>query len=61
MKKRDVLKYFGGDCHAVARLVEAMCEAGYEISTQAVYKWGAEVPPLRAYQLEQLTDGKVKR
>ncbi len=51
MKKEQVLRFFGKQ-KDVARALG--------ISQVAVSKWGEEIPPLRAYQLEQLTKGKLK-
>lgn len=44
MKKQTALDYFGS--------VKALADF-FEISVQAVYLWGDELPPLRALQLEK--------
>jgi hypothetical protein len=40
------------------RSVRALAEA-LDISVQAVYDWGEEIPTGRAYQLQVITDGKL--
>jgi len=45
MNKRDAIDAFG----SATALADAL-----GISFQAVYKWGPEVPPLRAYQIREL-------
>lgn len=52
MKVADAVRYFGS--------VQALADE-LGISPQAVYKWESEVPPLRAYELEELTDGELSR
>lgn len=52
MKKSDVIKHFGSKS-AVARALG--------ISPQAVFGWPEKVPDLRAYQIEELTKGQLKR
>lgn len=52
MKKSDVIRHYGSKS-AVARALG--------ITPQAVSLWGARVPELRAYQIEQLTCGALKR
>jgi len=44
MKKNDALQHFGSE-RAIAEAIG--------ISVQAVNKWGDDVPPLRAYQLQE--------
>lgn len=51
MKKADAVKYFKN----ASRLARAL-----GISRVAVSKWGKEVPPLRAFELERLTNGELK-
>ncbi|MCS6126656.1 Cro/Cl family transcriptional regulator [Shewanella baltica] len=51
MKKSDVLKFFGGTAATAAAL---------NIKSPSVSGWGDEVPELRAYQIERLTDGELK-
>ncbi len=52
MKKSDVIKHFGSKS-AVARALG--------ITPQAVSLWSERVPELRAYQIESLTGGRLKR
>ena len=52
MRKTDVINHFGSKS-AVARALG--------ITPQAVSIWPERVPELRAYQLEQLTGGQLKR
>ncbi|GAB1141637.1 MAG: Cro/CI family transcriptional regulator [Shewanella algae] len=56
MIKIDVLKYF----RTQQKVAAALSEAGFPISQAAVSKWGDNVPPLRAYQLERITNGQLK-
>ena len=51
MLKSEVLKFYGSAA-AVARLIG--------ISRSAVSQWGHLVPVRRAYELERLTNGKLK-
>lgn len=51
MKKADVIEYFGG----IPQTAKAL-----GLSRQSVYLWGDDVPELRAYQIESLTQGKLK-
>jgi len=51
MRKEDVLKYFGGP----KKTADAL-----GISTASVSQWGKVIPLLRAFQIEQLTNGKLK-
>ena len=51
MKKQTVIKHFGG--------ITATAKA-LKISPQAVFLWGDEIPCLRAYQIEVITNGKLK-
>jgi DNA-binding transcriptional regulator YdaS (Cro superfamily) len=48
MKKQDVITYFGG----ISRLAEAL-----SIAPSAVSQWRDEIPRLRAYQIERITNG----
>ena len=50
METEEALAYFGG----ARELADAL-----GISHQAVYAWGKKVPPLRAYEIERLTDGQL--
>lgn len=56
MKKSEVLNHFGSQ-RAVAQKLTA---AGYPISQPAVCQWPEEVPLLRAYQIERITNGALK-
>lgn len=51
MLKKDAINYFGSITNLAASL---------KISTQAISQWGKYIPPLRAFQLEYLTQGKLK-
>jgi DNA invertase Pin-like site-specific DNA recombinase len=47
MKTLEAIKQFGG----VPKIAKAL-----GISVQAVYRWGDFVPPLRAYQLREISE-----
>ena len=51
MKKETAAKHFGS-ASALARALR--------ISTAAVAQWGEDVPPLRQFQLEYMTGGKLR-
>lgn len=51
MMKRDVIRFYGGAAK-VARVLN--------ITRQAVYQWGKYVPKGVAYQLQALTEGKLR-
>ncbi len=51
MKKTEAVAFFGSKKGLAIAL---------SISQAAISQWGEEIPPLRAYQLEQLTKGKLK-
>lgn len=51
MKTVDAIKYF----QTAAELARAL-----GCTPQAIYQWGETVPPLRAYQIERLTKGRLK-
>lgn len=51
MKKSDALSHFGG----VIATANAL-----GISHAAVSKWSDEIPMLRAYEIERLTEGQLK-
>ena len=51
MLTEDAVKHFG----SVAALADAL-----EISVQAIYKWGLQVPKGRAFELESKTGGVLK-
>ena len=50
MKKSDVIKFFGGTAATAAAL---------KIKSQSVSGWGEEVPELRAFQIERLTNSEL--
>lgn len=51
MKTQEVVDHFGG----VRQAAEAL-----GITTQAIYRWGADVPPLRQPHIQIVTNGKLK-
>lgn len=51
MKKAEVLKHFGG-VMGVARALG--------IASPSVSQWQEDIPMLRAYQIERITEGKLK-
>lgn len=51
MKKADAVKYFGG----VGKLADAL-----GIASPSVSEWGERVPPLRQFQIEHITKGRLK-
>ena len=51
MKKADAINHYGSP----TLLAKAL-----GITLQAIGQWGEEVPLLRQYQLESLTDGQLK-
>jgi len=56
MTKTDVIRYF----KTQEEVAKCLTEAGYEISQAAVSQWKERIPPLRAFQLERITNGKLK-
>ncbi|NYT74225.1 Cro/Cl family transcriptional regulator [Halomonas sp. QX-2] len=52
MKTEDAIKHFGGKKIELAKALK--------ISPSAVTMWGEEIPLLRQYQLERITDGALK-
>ena len=50
MLKSDAIEYFG----STRSLAEIL-----DVSTQAIYNWGDEVPEMQAYKLQVLTEGKL--
>lgn len=50
MLKKDAVRHFGG----VTKLAEAL-----GLSKGAVSQWGENIPMLRAYQIERITNGKL--
>ncbi|CTW80790.1 Cro/Cl family transcriptional regulator [Escherichia coli] len=51
MRKSDVINYFGGVC----KIAEAL-----GIKHPSVSEWPEIIPEGRAYQLEKITNGKLK-
>lgn len=51
MKKNDAIQHFG----SVAALAKAL-----NISPEAIYQWREDVPLGRDFQLQVLTNGKLK-
>lgn len=51
MKTQEVVDHFGG----VRQAAQAL-----GITTQAIYRWGADVPPLRQPHIQIVTNGKLK-
>lgn len=51
MKTKDVIDHYGG----VRQAAQAL-----GISTQAIYGWGEDVPPMRQPHIQVLTNGKLK-
>lgn len=51
MKTKAAVKHFG----TVEKLAEAL-----QITTNAIYQWGENVPRARAVELELMTEGKLK-
>lgn len=51
MKKTDVINYFG---------TQEKTANALNISQVSVSRWANEIPRLRAFEIERLTDGKLK-
>lgn len=51
MKKADAIQYFGS---------QAALGKAVGVSQAAISKWPDDVPKLRAYQIESLTNGELK-
>ena len=51
MKKQKAISHFG---------TAAALAKNLGISRQSVSKWGEDVPPLRAFEIERLTSGELK-
>ena len=51
MKRQTAIDYYG----SIPKLARAL-----NITYEAVRQWGDEVPELRQYQLEKLTNGELK-
>jgi hypothetical protein len=51
MKTQDVIDHFGG----VRQAAEAL-----GVTTQAIYRWGDEVPAMRQPHIQIVTKGKLK-
>lgn len=52
MKTSDVIEFFGG----VRQAADAL-----DVSTQAIYAWGDDVPKQRQAHVELASKGKIKR
>jgi len=52
MKTAAVIEFFGGTRQAAEAL---------DVSTQAIYAWGEDVPKQRQAHVELATKGKIKR
>lgn len=52
MKTAAVIEFFGGTRQAAEAL---------DVSTQAIYAWGVDVPKQRQAHVELATKGKIKR
>jgi hypothetical protein len=52
MKKVDAIEAFGS--------VKALADA-LDIWPQAVHKWPEDVPPLRAYQINEILDNREEK
>ena len=50
-KTKAAIKYFGNP---------TLLARALRIKSQSIYDWGADVPLLRQYQLERITNGKLK-
>ncbi|QYK07593.1 Cro/CI family transcriptional regulator [Shewanella mangrovisoli] len=51
MTKDDAVKFYGSQ----TKLAQVL-----KIKPSAISQWGADVPELRAYQIERLTQGALK-
>lgn len=51
MKKETAISYFGS-CTKLAKKLK--------ITKQSISQWGDDVPLLRAYQIERITNGELK-
>ena len=51
MKTNDAIRAFGSTRQLAAAL---------GLSVQAIYQWGEDVPPLRAYQINDLLANRAK-
>ncbi|ABX47947.1 Cro/Cl family transcriptional regulator [Shewanella sp. NKUCC05_KAH] len=51
MTKDDAVKFYGSQ----TKLAQVL-----NIKPSAISQWGEDVPELRAYQIERLTDGALK-
>jgi len=52
MKTKHAIKHFGSK----RKLADAL-----NIKASSIYDWGPTVPKLRQYELEQITQGKLKK
>lgn len=50
MKRKQAIEHFG----SISALAKAL-----DISYEAVRQWGDQIPELRQYQLERITEGKL--
>ncbi|MCL1048915.1 Cro/CI family transcriptional regulator [Shewanella abyssi] len=50
MKTKDAISYFGNKCSLAGAL---------KLSKSAISQWPEDVPELRAYQIERLTNGEL--
>ncbi|WP_335918325.1 Cro/CI family transcriptional regulator [Shewanella algae] len=55
MKTKAAIEYFGGKRGGRTKLAKAL-----GISPSSVSQWAEDVPQLRAFQLERLTNGELK-
>lgn len=56
MDKKQVIKYFGTQ-RAIAK---ALSDSGSIITESGVCRWGDRVPMRRQYELERISNGKLK-
>lgn len=57
MRKSDVIKHFG----SAANLRRALIAAGYGIARSTISEWDDEIPEVRAWQIEEITNGELRR
>lgn len=51
MKKRTAISHFGSS----TKLAEQL-----QITKQSISQWGDDIPPLRAFEIERITNGELK-
>ncbi len=56
MKSKDVIEHFKGPKAAA----DAMTQAGWPVTAQAISAWGAYPPPGRQWQITVMTNGEFK-